>query len=144
MVKIVCLEHGADWRMAHCHSLSLASVKSRLGLPFWYWLTRVVLEKGPFNRCVCVCACVHVCVCVLFVCLLYRPQNLLSSCPDHWFSELNNVHVYSLHELLQVNGCCCFHVLCVHSFAEIRCVSLLAVSYHIISGICSAPITKRT
>ena len=23
----------------HCHSLSLASVKSRLVLPFWYWLT---------------------------------------------------------------------------------------------------------
>ena len=38
----------------HCHSLSLASVKSRLVLPFWYWLTRVVLEKGPFNGCVCV------------------------------------------------------------------------------------------
>jgi len=25
---------------------SLASVKFRLVLPFWYWLTRVVLEKG--------------------------------------------------------------------------------------------------
>ena len=36
----------------HCHSLSLASVKSRLVLPFWYWLTRVVLEKGPLNVCV--------------------------------------------------------------------------------------------
>ena len=30
----------------NCHSLSLASVKSRLVLPFWYRLTRVVLEKG--------------------------------------------------------------------------------------------------
>jgi len=38
----------------HCHSLSLASVKSRLVLPFWYRLTWVVLEKGPLNRCVCV------------------------------------------------------------------------------------------
>ena len=37
----------------HCHSLSLASVKSRLVLPFWYWLTRVVPEKGPLNGCVC-------------------------------------------------------------------------------------------
>ena len=26
----------------HCHSLSLASLKSRLVLPFWYQLTRVV------------------------------------------------------------------------------------------------------
>ena len=39
----------------HCHSPSLASVKSRLVLPFWYRLTRVVPEKGPLNVCVCVC-----------------------------------------------------------------------------------------
>ena len=35
----------------HCHSLSLASVKSRLILPFWYWLTRVVPDKAPLNGC---------------------------------------------------------------------------------------------
>ena len=39
----------------HCHSLSLATVKSRLVLPFWYWLTRVVSDKGPLNGCVCMC-----------------------------------------------------------------------------------------
>ena len=39
----------------HCHSLPLASVKSRLVLPFWYRLTQVVPEKGPLNGCVCVC-----------------------------------------------------------------------------------------
>ena len=39
----------------YCHSLSLASVKSRLVLPFWYRLTRVVPEKGPLNGCVCMC-----------------------------------------------------------------------------------------
>ena len=39
----------------HCHSLSLASVKSRLVLPFWYRLTRVVLDKGPLNGRVCRC-----------------------------------------------------------------------------------------
>jgi len=56
-----------SWR--HCHSLSFASVKSRLVLPFWYRLTWVVLEKGPLIVCVCVRACVsecvHACVCVL-------------------------------------------------------------------------------
>ena len=50
----------------HCHSLSLASVKSRLVLPFWYRLTWVVPDKGPLNVCVCVCACVSACVCVLW------------------------------------------------------------------------------
>ena len=40
----------------HCNSLSLASVKSRLVLPFWYRLTRVVPDKGPLNGCVCVCS----------------------------------------------------------------------------------------
>ena len=47
---VICLERGADlpsW--CHCHSLSLASVKSRLVLPFWYRLTRVVPEKGSLN-----------------------------------------------------------------------------------------------
>jgi len=39
-----------SWR--HCHSLSFASVKSRLVLPFWYQLTWVVLEKGLLNGCV--------------------------------------------------------------------------------------------
>jgi len=46
---VICLERGADLHMAqlmHCHSLSLASVKSRLVLPFWYRLTRVVPDKG--------------------------------------------------------------------------------------------------
>jgi len=38
----------------HCHSLSLASVKSRLVFPFLYRFTRVVPDKGPLNGCVCV------------------------------------------------------------------------------------------
>jgi len=31
-----------------------------LVLPFWYWLTRVVPDKGPLNGCVCVCGCCNV------------------------------------------------------------------------------------
>ena len=42
----------------HCHSLSLASVKSRLVLPFWYRLTWLVPDKRPLNGCVCVCCSV--------------------------------------------------------------------------------------
>ena len=33
----------------HCHSLSLALVKSRLVLPFWYQPTWVVPDKGPLT-----------------------------------------------------------------------------------------------
>ena len=53
-----CLKRGADLMWASwccCHSLSLASVKSRLVLPSWYRLTWVVLEKGPLGLNVCVC-----------------------------------------------------------------------------------------
>ena len=39
----------------HCHSLSLASVKSRLVLPFWYRPTRVVPNKRQLNVCYCCC-----------------------------------------------------------------------------------------
>ena len=55
---VVCLEQGAHLHMAQLMPLLLTVSclsKSRLVLPFWYRLTRVVLEKGPLNGCVCVC-----------------------------------------------------------------------------------------
>ena len=61
----------------HCHSLSLASVKSRLVLLFWYRLTRVVPEKGLLNLCVCVRACVRVCACAL-TCVCVRERTELT------------------------------------------------------------------
>jgi len=65
---VICLERGADLHMAQLMPLpltvSLASVKSRLVLPFWYRPTRVVPEKGPLNVCVCVCVCACVRECV--------------------------------------------------------------------------------
>ena len=54
---VISVERGADLHMAQLLPLplpSLASVKSRLVLPFWYRLTPVVLDKGPLNGCVCV------------------------------------------------------------------------------------------
>ena len=64
----------------HCYSLSLASVKSRLVLPFWYRLTHVVPDKGPLNWCVCmfrfsfeICTYIHDVV----VSGLYRLQHML-------------------------------------------------------------------
>jgi len=63
---VICLERGADLRMAQLMpcmaTLSLAPVKSRLVLPFWYRLSWVFPEKGPLNVCVCVCVCVCACV----------------------------------------------------------------------------------
>ena len=53
---VICLERGADLHIAQLMPLSLASVKSRLVLPFWYWLTWVVPDIGPLNGCVCVIA----------------------------------------------------------------------------------------
>ena len=44
----------------NCHSLSLASVKSRLVLPFWYRLTWIVPEKGLLNMFVCMCVSISV------------------------------------------------------------------------------------
>jgi len=52
---VIYLNSGADLHIAQLmplHSLSLASVKSRLILPFWYRLTRIVPDKGPLNGCV--------------------------------------------------------------------------------------------
>jgi len=66
----------------HCHWLSLASVKSRFVLPFWYRLTWVVPEKGRLTG-------VFVCVCVwpsinqyTIYCLIDGPKVLFLSCPS--------------------------------------------------------------
>ena len=53
-LSVWCKVQTCIWpSWCHCHSLSLAPVKSRLVLPFWYRLTWVVPEKEPLNRCVC-------------------------------------------------------------------------------------------
>ena len=55
---VICLERCADClHMVQLMPLhpknpsSLASLKSRLVLPFWHRLIQVVLEKRPLNRC---------------------------------------------------------------------------------------------
>ena len=52
---VIWLERDEDLHMAQLMPLLLTvscfSKKSRLVLPFWYRLTRVVLEKGPLNVC---------------------------------------------------------------------------------------------
>jgi len=55
---VICLKRGADClHMVQLMPLhpetpsTLASIKSRLVLPFWYQLTQVVLKKRPLNRC---------------------------------------------------------------------------------------------
>ena len=55
----------------HCHSLSLASVKSRLVLPFWYGLTWVVPGQRAVKW-VCVCVCVSTPNYYLSACLLVQ------------------------------------------------------------------------
>jgi len=53
---VICLERDADLHMAQPMPLSLASVKSRLVLPFWYRLTWVVADKNGgvgMNACIC-------------------------------------------------------------------------------------------
>ena len=64
---VVCLGQGADLHMAQLMPLPLTiscSSKSRLILPFWCQLTRVVLDinkRAIKQLCVCVCVCVCAC-----------------------------------------------------------------------------------
>ena len=67
----------SNW--CHCHSLSIASVKSRLVLPFWYQLTRVVPEKGPLNGCVCVCVLMTYFICYFKLDWIPHAENLCHS-----------------------------------------------------------------
>ena len=67
---VICLEQGADLHMAQLMPLPLTIScfsKIRLVLLFWYWLSRVVPEKGPLNRCVCVCVIIIQCISVCLI-----------------------------------------------------------------------------
>jgi len=46
-VQMICIWSS----LCNYHPSSLASSKSRMVLPYWYWLTQVVLEKRPLNGC---------------------------------------------------------------------------------------------
>ena len=72
-------------------SLCLASAKSRLVLPFWYWLTRVVPDRGPLNvyssfssGILCRAGSMHLSAIRLFVCpslcLSMGPQQQICCC----------------------------------------------------------------
>jgi len=50
VVVVICLEQGADC-LHMVQLMLLASFKSRLVFPFWYWLSQVVLEKRLLNGC---------------------------------------------------------------------------------------------
>ena len=71
MCRFICIWPG--W--CHCHSLSLASVKSRLVSAFWYCLTWVVPDNGPLNG-----------VCVWNGCVFYYFLILVTSNVGECFS----------------------------------------------------------
>ena len=65
--SLICMERGADLHMAQLMPLPLPLTvscfsKIHVGLPVWYQLTWVVLDKGPLNGCVRMC--VHVVISV--------------------------------------------------------------------------------
>ena len=78
---VICLERGADLHMAQLMPLPLwflASVKSRLVLPFWYLLTWVVPDQGPLNG--------RVYGCILRDTYILRPTYFISldRCSTVW------------------------------------------------------------
>ena len=86
----------------HCHLLSPASVKSRLVLPFWYRLTRLVPDKGPLNACVCFFVCVPIwsfCSCLSSFYVFFNLFCvLLTDCPlsGRGQGHVSNFHILDL------------------------------------------------
>jgi len=56
---------------------------------FWYWLTRVVPEKGPVNGCCCCC-----CYCCTVLCLFLFPANPLLFWMSSHISLWSNILFY--------------------------------------------------
>jgi len=90
----------------HCRSLSLASVKSRLVLPFWYRLIRVVLDKGPLNGCVYVCyikegwreaAALVQYVFFAVYCIFDVTASVQLPCRNYYINDKEYVHLWLLY-----------------------------------------------
>jgi len=67
-----------DFQVKNVLLQCISPVKSRLVLPSWYWLTRVVPDKGPLNGCVCVCAMYfsyHACAFSALILLVGREEE---------------------------------------------------------------------
>ena len=121
---VICLEWGGQtciWpSWCRFHSLSLASVESRLVLFLWYRLTWVFPEKGPLNVCVCVCVCVHV---ITVLCRYYEDFKITSGT-----SNLTKIYVEAS---IACNICPCFlTILCICS-QQVLSVSLIGFVFKI-------------
>jgi len=107
----------------HCHPLSLASVKSRLVLPFCYQLTRVVPEKGTLNARararVCACARAHkvsknvVCVaeCLMVLLLQDSAENRIAQMLNR--SSTTGTIMVTTTMLAFITCLCTRHTLCI-------------------------------
>jgi len=76
---VICLVRGAyDLRMVQLMPLPphhLLLIKIQNGLPFWCWLTQLVLGKRPLNRSIC-SSTVKTVVMVYFVIILLHYAQL--------------------------------------------------------------------
>ena len=117
-----------------CHSLSLASVKSRLVLPLWYRLTWVVPEKGPLNRCVCVYLTVLYCfLCTYDIIHNASENNLLMYWDNHnkhfqCYYAIVQYHIMLISLILLLCVCQCKCLWCVSGDKEINSYKQVVVS----------------
>jgi len=82
---VICLEQGADLHMAQLVPLPLTVScfsKIQFFLPFWYWPTRVVPDKGPLNGCVCV---VQSCQCYVHLWKVCGPYKHQQTYAEIWY-----------------------------------------------------------
>jgi len=83
----------------HPTTPSLASFKSRLVLPFWYWLTQVVLEKRPLNGCSVVVVVVVLCIFIVVnvqlavACVLIATNFAADTEASHSLLKVDDIHV---------------------------------------------------
>ena len=83
VVQMICI--WSSW--CHCHPTISCFSKMQNGLPFWCWLTQVVLEKRPLN----------VCVCIVPELLPFAFPLPINWVPDFWRAhQLSNVIFYPL------------------------------------------------
>jgi len=83
----------------HCYPITFCFIKIQNGLPFWCWLTQVVLEKRPLNRCSCVVVVYSYSALTAVVCIVKSITPVILS-DDEWAwlsvsREVQNICLWS-------------------------------------------------
>ena len=125
-VQMICI-----WsRWCHCHPIICCFINIQIGLPFWCWLTEVVLQKTPLNGSLSITITVRILITYLImqqVC--FQLCYVLAWHKLCWFQETPHSASVNCSDVQQRNRNCIKAGYCVKQGAVVSIVSHVSFTH---------------